>query len=91
MHAAGLAREVLLPYVTMAELNPTGEKTKQKKKSAPPKPKCRARAAPACKGPAVSKAPSPKEPPVVMGRMVRTRRLLLAALRVWELKRRPMD
>ncbi|MEO8045286.1 MAG: hypothetical protein ABI674_10310 [Spartobacteria bacterium] len=44
------------------------------------------------KPPAVNKTgPTVAKPPATMGRMERTRRLLLAALRVWELKRRPMD
>ncbi len=82
-----MAREVLLPYASMAELDPTGEKNK---KSAAPKPKRRARPAPGGRASAAKK-PLPNDQPVVMGRMERTRRLLLAALRVWELKRRPLE
>ncbi len=85
-----MAREVLLPYASMAELDPTGEKPRQKKKSAAPKPKRRARLAPRGQASAAKK-PLPNDQPVVMGRMERTRRLLLAALRVWELKRRPLE
>ncbi|MEO7724779.1 MAG: hypothetical protein ABIU29_08855 [Chthoniobacterales bacterium] len=75
----------------MAEFNPNGGKPGQKKKSATQKPKHRASGAPRREAPAVKKAAAPPEQPVVMGRMERTRRLLLAALRVWELKRRPLE
>ena len=76
----------------MAELKPTGGKTGQKKKSAPPKRKRHPRAQRKPKAPAGSKGVPPKElSPAIMGRMERTRRLLLAALRVWELKRRLKD
>ncbi len=96
---------MLLAIPDMAELNPTGGNPKQRKKSAPPKakppaPNTRTRKVPAVKKtgtavekpPAVNKTgPTVAKPPATMGRMERTRRLLLAALRVWELKRRPMD
>ncbi len=75
----------------MAELDPTGGKPRQKKKSAPQKPKRSASGAPVRKAPAVKKGAATPEQPVAMGRMERTRRLLLAALRVWELKRRPLE
>ncbi len=87
-----VAREVLLPYRNMAALNSTGGKSKQKKKSAPKKPRRRSNGTPRQKAPALKKpVPPAKEQPITMGRMERTRRLLLAALRVWELKRRPLD
>ncbi len=75
----------------MAELNPNGGKPRQKKKSAPQKPRRSASGAPGREAPAVKNAAATPEQPVVMGRMERTRRLLLAALRVWELKRRPLE
>jgi hypothetical protein len=76
----------------MAALNPTGGKSRQKKKSAPAKPKRRAPKARIRKAPAVKKPTDvPEQSSAVMGRMERTRRLLMAALRVWELKRRPID
>lgn len=79
----------------MARLNSGAGKSKRKKKSALPTPRSRAagktrktktRAA------AEKAAPNEDEPaqPSV-GRMERTRRLLLAALHVWELKRRVRD
>ncbi len=76
----------------MSELNPTGGKSNQQKKSAPKKPRRRANGTPRPKAPALKKpVPPAKEQPITMGRMERTRRLLLAALRVWELKRRPLE
>jgi hypothetical protein len=75
----------------MAAIDPTGGKSKQKKKSAVSKRRHRAG------GPRKPKAPAgnkvvPKQPSAItVGRMERTRRLLLAALRVWELKQRPKD
>ncbi|MGI8955992.1 MAG: hypothetical protein ACR2II_03630 [Chthoniobacterales bacterium] len=75
----------------MAELNPNGGIPGQKKKSGPQKPKHRASGAPWSEAPAVKKTAATPEQPVIMGRMERTRRLLLAALRVWELKRRPLE
>jgi hypothetical protein len=76
----------------MAALDPTGGKSKQKKKKSAVS-KRRQRAG----GPRKPKAPVgnklvPKEPSAIaVGRMERTRRLLLAALRVWELKQRPKN
>jgi hypothetical protein len=90
--APSLAREVLLPYQDMAALNSTRAKPKQKKKSAPPRRKRRPRAERKAKTARGSKVVPAKElSPAIMGRMERTRRLLLAALRVWELKRRLKD
>ena len=86
-----ITSKVNWPYLEMAELDPTGGKPRQKKKSAPKKPKHRASGAPRREATAVKKAAAPPEQPVVMGRMERTRRLLLAALRVWKLKRRPLE
>ena len=81
-----------MAYRNMPELNPTGGKSNQQKKSAPKKTRRRSSGAPKQKAPALKKpGPPVKEGPVVMGRMERTRRLLLAALRVWELKRRPLE
>lgn len=75
----------------MAQLDPTGGKSTQKKKSSATEQKRRAKKlrkpnAFAAKPVAESEAPAPK-----VGRLERTRRLLLAALRVWELKRRIRD
>ena len=79
------------PYLNMAALDPTGGKSKQKKKSAVSKRSHRAGRTRKAKAPSGNKL-GPKEPSAIaVGRMERTRRLLLAALRVWELKRRPTD
>jgi hypothetical protein len=75
----------------MAALDPAGGKSKQKKKSAVSKRRQRAGGQRKSKAPAGQKI-VPKEPSAIaVGRMERTRRLLLAALRVWELKQRPKN
>ncbi len=73
----------------MARSNPSGGGSRQKKKSAPPAPKPRAKARKHVAPPPEKLADAPPETASPhLGRMERTRRLLLAALRVWELKRR---
>ncbi len=78
----------------MARLNPGAGKSKQKKKSDLPAPRRRAskNRKPKAEEPPEKEVPNEGEsaPPTV-GRMERTRRLLLAALHVWELKRRVRD
>jgi hypothetical protein len=74
----------------MAKTDSTGNRPRQKKKSASATPKRHPKAR---KRPASGKRAAPalaerKAAPISVGRMERTRRLLLAALRVWELKRR---
>lgn len=73
----------------MARSNPSRSGSRQKKKSASTAPKGRANAR---KGAATPREKpvkaTPQTPHPSVGRMERTRRLLLAALRVWELKRR---
>lgn len=77
----------------MAQTEPSGKNPKPRKRSARAAPGRRpiARgkrpAAPAKKAP----APEPEPTPPPVGRMERTRRLLYAAIRVWELKRRLRD
>ena len=75
----------------MPGLSPNGQKSKQKKKAGR-KRKRRAQKVPARKRSALKKVAEAEEKgAIVVGRMERTRRLLLAALRVWELKRRLRD
>ena len=75
----------------MAAIDPAGSGSKQKKKSASARSKRRPppRKRSAREGKTVAPAVPPTETPSApVSRMERTRRLLLAALRVWELKRR---
>ena len=75
----------------MPGLSPNGQKSKQKKKAGR-KRKRRAQKAPARKRSALKKvAVAEEKGAIAVGRMERTRRLLLAALRVWELKHRISD
>ena len=74
----------------MAQLDPTGGKQKQKKKSASA-PKRRAGRPRKSKAPIAKAAAEEETPTPTVGRLERTRRLLLAALKVWELKRRIRD
>jgi hypothetical protein len=78
------------PFVKMAKADSTPGKTRSRKKGAP---KRRAKAVRRRRLAAAKKdmASDPESPPASVGRLERTRRLLLAALRVWELKRRLRD
>jgi hypothetical protein len=71
----------------MSHLHPAGDDRKRKKRIASQKAKQRnnaaAKRAAAAEKEALSPAPA--------GRLERTRRLILAALRVWELKRKIRD
>ena len=79
-------------YVHMAEPDPIGGKRRPKRKSAALTPERGANGSRKPRTPAGNNVVPPNEPPPpVVTRMERTRRLLLAALRVWELKRRPRD
>jgi hypothetical protein len=71
----------------MAKSQATAGKSKAKKKSSSSKRRAKTRRK---SGSAVARKAALEEPPAVVpiGRLERTRRLLLAALRVWELKRR---
>ncbi len=79
----------------MAELSPTGGKPKAKKKSSSSSSRKRRSGRSvknkAAKGKesAAQSTPEKEAPASTVGRMERTRRLLLAALKVWELKQRP--
>lgn len=73
----------------MARSNPYRSGFRQKKKSASTAPKGRVKAHKDAATPGEKSVhATPKTPHLSPGRMERTRRLLLAALRVWELKRR---
>jgi len=84
----GMARDVLTALARMTKVDPSPENSKKRKSSSrqkgraqkPPKRPARAKKGSAAPDPAIS-----------LGRLERTRRLLLAALRVWELKRRVRD
>ena len=90
--AGGVAREVLLPSTDMAAPNQTAKKPKQRKKSASSNRSRDARPGRKKKAPAGENGfGSTALAFQSVGRMERTRRLLLAALRVWELKQRPRE
>src|SRR4026209_2230187 len=79
-------------YVHMAEPDPSEAKRRPKRKPAALTPERGANGSRKPRTPHGNEAVPPNEsPPLVVTRMERTRRLLLAALRVWELKRRPKD
>jgi hypothetical protein len=72
----------------MATVDPAPRRRKKASKSSAPKPGKSARK----RKPASAKKKSSAESGTTsVGRLERTRRLLLAALRVWELKRRVRD
>jgi hypothetical protein len=75
----------------MPKFNPSFNGSRPKKKKSPAKRRAKA---PRKRPPSAQKElPVPEETPSLeaVGRLERTRRLLLAALRVWELKRRVRD
>ena len=76
--------------IKMAKVASTPGKTRVRKKSAP---KRRSKGARRRRLSATKKdvTPDSGSPSASVGRLERTRRLLLAALRVWELKRRLRD
>ncbi len=85
-----MAREMLWQYQHMAPIDPAPN-PEPKKKTFSAAPKQRPGKERKLATPEKKDAPPGTVAPASVGRMERTRRLLLAALRVWELKRRVRD